>query len=608
LAAVEEVVTEDGVVGEQVNGLGAVCLDAGAMVATATGTSSRFGEELVEQAVTRVVRVPALHEAMLAGVLDEYKARRLAGELGDVPPDLARAVVDALAGDLAVKSGPALQRKARTIVMSLCPELLRERIRRSRRGVGLRRWVGEPGTDAWGGSFPSERAARAWAGIDALARRYRVEGRYETLEQARAYALMDLVEGDITVETVLHLSVPAEGLTEAAAAATPAAAEEGGAGSVVSAQAQAAGGGPVHVGAGSGGAAFLRPRDPDGSGPESSGEGRVSGEVFVAVAGAQGQALSWVPVGALRSCSRDGGAVVCDPWTGALLDVGDGLASAVYRPGERLKRLVRQRDGGCRFPGCTVSARQCDLDHVVAWPHGPTAASNLICLCRRHHRVKQRHRWRVSLGADGVVEWLDPAGRLHRSEPVDHLGATHERVLDTAAGHIPGHVASHSSDGGDGGGDDVDGDLAAVEDVGSSMLEQWLAVVVEHATGSTARRSAGSAVVSSTRGLLSAADGWRGRCPTALSGAEIDELSRAVRGGRFADIEDAVRNRHAAAADQAATRRQQQSRQGCRIDHHLPTHEHTIKIKIKGQGKGKTRRAHPDRHAPTPPAQTPPPF
>ncbi|MCA1783825.1 MAG: hypothetical protein LC679_17125, partial [Intrasporangiaceae bacterium] len=160
----------------------------------------------------------------------------------------------------------------------------------------------------------------------------------------------------------------------------------------------------------------------------------------------------------------------------------------------------------------------------------------------------------------------------------------------------------------DGGGDDVDGDLAAVEDVGSSMLEQWLAVVVEHATGSTARRSAGSAVVSSTRGLLSAADGWRGRCPTALSGAEIDELSRAVRGGRFADIEDAVRNRHAAAADQAATRRQQQSRQGCRIDHHLPTHEHTIKIKIKGQGKGKTRRAHPDRHAPTPPAQTPPPF
>lgn len=90
-----------------------------------------------------------------------------------------------------------------------------------------------------------------------------------------------------------------------------------------------------------------------------------------------------------------------------------------------------------------------------------------------------------------------------------------------------------------------------------------------------------------------------------------------MRAGRFADVEDAIRNRQVEAADQAATRHQE-GRQGCRIDAHLPPHEHTVKIKIKGKGKirgkgkgtgkGKTRQTHPDGHAPTPPAQTPPPF
>ena len=209
LASIDETVDEDGVVRDRVNGLGTVSLDAAAMVSVATGTSTRFGAELVEGAVTRVVRVPALHDAMVEGVLDEYKARCVADELTDVPHDLARTVVDAISGEMSQRSGPALRRRTREVLFRLCPDLLKERIRKARTSVGLRRWVGEPGTDAWGGSFPSERAAVAWAAIDALARRYRQEGRYATLEQARAYALMDLVDGNTTVETVLHVTVPA---------------------------------------------------------------------------------------------------------------------------------------------------------------------------------------------------------------------------------------------------------------------------------------------------------------------------------------------------------------------------------------------------------------
>ncbi|MDO5503860.1 MAG: hypothetical protein Q4G67_11865, partial [Actinomycetia bacterium] len=219
LAAIEEVVTEDGVIGEQVNGLGTVSLDAAAMAATAQGVTTRFAQDQVQQAVTRVVRVPALQDAMVSGRLDDYKARCIAGELADVPAELARAVVTALEDEMPAKSGPALRRRTRDILFALAPELLKERIREARNTVSLRRQGGEPGTDWWAGVFPSEKAATVWAAIDALARRYKADGTYPTLEQARAHALLDLVSGNATVETVLHVTASADALAEAAAAA-----------------------------------------------------------------------------------------------------------------------------------------------------------------------------------------------------------------------------------------------------------------------------------------------------------------------------------------------------------------------------------------------------
>lgn len=523
LAAIEEIVTEDGVIGEQVNGLGTVCVDAAAMVSTATGVTTRFGQELVEAAVLRVVRVPALHEAMLAGGLDEYRARCVGGELVGVPAALARVVVDALAAEFGSRSGPALRRRAREILSRLAPELLRERIRTARSSAGLRRWSGEPGAQCWGGVFPSERSARAWAAVDALARTYRAEDRYPTLEQARAYALLDLVDGRTSVETVLHVTISADALNEARGTDTcscdhadcgttssgaedtdgtergprsAVAAGAGGSGATGSGaasqgshasgtrpaaagargsdadtqQAHPAGnattGGPaagasrpsaaaasasassIASAASSGGSsspavspasaqasasplgsvapggAFVSP-SPDP--PECSG-----GERFVTVLLPGTEFVAWVPVAVLPH--REATARwVCDPDTGALLDADNRLASEGYRPGRALRRLVRSRDRRCRFPGCVVPARQCDLDHVVPWPTGPTAASNLMCLCRRHHRIKQRSRWRVRLYPDGVVEWVDPSRRRVRTDPADQLRSGQVQVTDVKA-------------------------------------------------------------------------------------------------------------------------------------------------------------------------------
>ena len=128
---------------------------------------------------------------------------------------------------------------------------------------------------------------------------------------------------------------------------------------------------------------------------------------------------------------------LCHRRTGALVGDAD-IATGAYRPGEKLKALVRTRDGRCRFPGCSVAARFCDLDHARPWPTGPTTAANLMCLCRRHHRIKQRPGWSVHLAVDGTATWTDPVGRARTTSPRNHLD-----LLVLPAGPAPAAAACH---------------------------------------------------------------------------------------------------------------------------------------------------------------------
>jgi len=138
--------------------------------------------------------------------------------------------------------------------------------------------------------------------------------------------------------------------------------------------------------------------------------------------------------------------VPCDPLTGARLDPGGHLSSDAYRPGPALVALVRARDGHCRFPGCTLAARFCDLDHVRPWPAGRTAADHLMCLCRRHHRIKQRPGWRVRLAPDGTATWSDPSGRVRTTEPLDALDVMVLRADPATDDHPEHHKDEHHKD------------------------------------------------------------------------------------------------------------------------------------------------------------------
>jgi hypothetical protein len=100
---------------------------------------------------------------------------------------------------------------------------------------------------------------------------------------------------------------------------------------------------------------------------------------------------------------------------------GDAPPEPHYRPSAALQDFVRCRDLTCRFPGCDKPATGCDTDHTVPWPAGPTCASNLKSLCRKHHLLKTfwtgQTGWRDTQLEDGTVIWTSPSGQTYTTQP-----------------------------------------------------------------------------------------------------------------------------------------------------------------------------------------------
>ncbi|MBB5164532.1 DUF222 domain-containing protein, partial [Mycobacterium sp. AZCC_0083] len=96
-----------------------------------------------------------------------------------------------------------------------------------------------------------------------------------------------------------------------------------------------------------------------------------------------------------------------------------------YTPSRALADFVRSRDLTCRFPHCNVPANRCDTDHTIPYPHGPTCASNLKCLCRFHHLLKTfwggPRGWRDRQLPDGDVVWTSPSGQSYTTRPGSRL-------------------------------------------------------------------------------------------------------------------------------------------------------------------------------------------
>jgi hypothetical protein len=76
-----------------------------------------------------------------------------------------------------------------------------------------------------------------------------------------------------------------------------------------------------------------------------------------------------------------------------------------------LQRALKARDKGCRFPGCTHK-KYADAHHIKHWAHGgETKMSNLVTLCRFHHRKVHEGQVVVQVLDDGAIRFVQPNGQ-----------------------------------------------------------------------------------------------------------------------------------------------------------------------------------------------------
>ena len=105
--------------------------------------------------------------------------------------------------------------------------------------------------------------------------------------------------------------------------------------------------------------------------------------------------------------------VTIDP---AWLPLGVGRTQRTVTAAQ-LKALV-VRDGGCVHPGCSRAPAFCDAHHVRHWVDGGvTALTNLVLLCRHHHRTLHAGCWQIrpDPGTPGLF-WTSDHDGLHQAQ------------------------------------------------------------------------------------------------------------------------------------------------------------------------------------------------
>ncbi len=302
--------------------------------------------------------LPSLMRSWSSGGLDERKVAVIVDGVRDVDPLFADSLADAAVEYAATRTTTQLRAWLARRVMTADPGAAQ--IRRDR-ATASRRVMLTPlpdGISELTAILPSVQARQVYDTVDTIAVEAGADD-LRTMDQRRADALLDLLVGRAEPPQVrVQVIVPVDTL----------------------------------LGKGD------EPGVVPGIGPITAADARNF------ASGGCGSAVTWRRL-------------LVDETSGALL----GASERSYRPSPQLERAVRARDVTCRFPGCRRSAiaegTGTDLDHSVAWPEGPTEATNLAALCRHHHRVKHSPGWSVEHRADGVLEWTTPVGRRFTTEP-----------------------------------------------------------------------------------------------------------------------------------------------------------------------------------------------
>lgn len=348
-------------------------------------TRRAAGEQLT-LALDVVERLPDVHAALRAGQIDIPRARVFCDVLSVLPDEVAReSAAQVLPFAEGLTTGQ-LRARLQRLVITIDPDAARKRRDKSVVDRRLDHGLLPEGTAHLGGTnLPAERAAAATARIDAIARAARRGGDERTLEQLRADAFLDLLEG----------------INTAAAPPTPAG------------TADATGTGDRSAAAPASASADTAP-SPVRGGVELT----VPLSTLAGLTELPGDLAGWGPV--IADIARQ----VAEQqrksrWRFTVHDRNTIYTGVTRRrPTADLVDLVTARDRTCRAPGCRVPAHRADIDHIKDWAlGGPTEEENLGTLCRHDHTVKHHGHWKYRQIAPGVYQWRTALGHTYLVAP-----------------------------------------------------------------------------------------------------------------------------------------------------------------------------------------------
>jgi hypothetical protein len=99
-----------------------------------------------------------------------------------------------------------------------------------------------------------------------------------------------------------------------------------------------------------------------------------------------------------------------------------------------LRRVLKSRDKNCRFPGC-ANSRCMDAHHIDHWANGgETKPSNLVSLCRFHHRAVHEGGIRIERLDDGALRFVRKNGVRVDDVAIEALIYKSTRAKDVPAG------------------------------------------------------------------------------------------------------------------------------------------------------------------------------
>lgn len=112
------------------------------------------------------------------------------------------------------------------------------------------------------------------------------------------------------------------------------------------------------------------------------------------------------PATARRLCCDAAKALMVENAVGDPLSVGRQSRIVPWH----IRKALEQRDGGCRFPGCTEK-RYVDAHHIEHWVDGgETSLANCCLLCRHHHRLIHEEGYGCE-NVRGQLHFYDPHGQ-----------------------------------------------------------------------------------------------------------------------------------------------------------------------------------------------------